>query len=99
MQSMTITEEYNEETIRIMMTEIQKYYMNKNITISELNFENFLKLSQPYINCVLLETLIDMMDQNIDIDVKRYKDLSYQIKEYCFSNSSVPNYPHLATIH
>jgi hypothetical protein len=76
---------YNESMIRTMMKSIQTYYKNNNDDIHLFNFENFIGLSQGNINEVLVDSLGEMLDDGIEVNIERYNKLSIQIKEYCFN--------------
>ena len=74
---------YNDVIIRTMMKSIQTYYKNNNDDIDFFNFDNFIGLSQRNINGILVESLGEMLDDGIEVDIERYNKLSIQIKEYC----------------
>ena len=79
---------YNDATIRTMMKLIQTYYKNNNDDIDFFNFEKFIGLTQQNINEILVESLGEMLDDGIEVDIEKYNKLSIQIKEYCLQNSS-----------
>ena len=79
---------YNDAIIRTMMKSIQTYYKNNNDDIDFFNFDNFIGLTQRNINGILVESLGEMLDDGIEVDIERYNKLSIQIKEYCLQNSS-----------
>ena len=77
---------YNDAIIRTMMKSIQIYYKNNNDEIDFFNFDNFIGLTQRNINGILVESLGEMLDDGIEVDIERYNKLSIQIKEYCLQN-------------
>ena len=77
---------YNDTIIRTMMKSIKTYYKNNNDNIDFFNFDNFIGLTQRNINEILVESLGEILDDEIEVDIERYNKLSIQIKEYCLQN-------------
>ena len=77
---------YNDAIIRTMMKSIKTYYKNNNDNIDFFNFDNFIGLTQRNINGILVESLGEILDDEIEVDIERYNKLSIQIKEYCLQN-------------
>ena len=68
------------------MKSIKTYYKNNNDNIDFFNFDNFIGLTQRNINEILVESLGEILDDEIEVDIERYNKLSIQIKEYCLQN-------------